>query len=258
MSQVVYASDARRDAVVCETARKKTPVVLTRRGPKGWTVAKARMIEADPRLRWLVMERPADAKTSGWSGPAAGELVGVSFRRGHKKCLFSTVVVEPNELTAVGAGADVFAVRWPQQLQELQRRAYQRACPPPERRIRVAFGPPAESCEDSAHQDGLLQDLSAGGIRVRCGEEPLLAVNQSVRLTFALRSRKEQFAVDGTFRHCEALAQGGYAVGFQFVGLETSIAGQELLNRIARVVADFQRAAIGHKSGHLRRRRRSR
>ena len=72
---------------------------------------------------------------------------------------------------------------------------------------------------------------------------------------FALGPQRGELTVDGTFRHRELAPDGAWSLGFQFVGLETSPEGQELLVRIARIVTDFQRAAARRRQPRLRSRR---
>ena len=193
-----------------------------------------------------------------WPTPVAGELFGVAFRRGHKKCLFNAVVVDVGEHSAGDATQSGFAVRWPGDVQELQRRVYQRACPPAGRRLEVRVVPGGTPTDEQQAFNGAMEDLSAGGMRIRCPNDPDLETRQAAKIAFALGPRRSELTVDGTFRHSEATADGEWSLGFQFVGLETSPEGQELLVRIARIVTDFQRAAARQRQPRLRSRRHNR
>ena len=54
----------------------------------------------------------------------AGEHVGVAFRRGHKKCVFTSVVLERQEYDRNSdAPVPALTLSWPESMQELQRRA---------------------------------------------------------------------------------------------------------------------------------------
>jgi hypothetical protein len=100
-----------------------------------------------------------------------------------------------------------------------------------------------------------MEDLSAGGIRIRCPNDLDLEAGQAAKIAFALGPQRGELTVDGTFRHRELAPDGEWSLGFQFVGLETSPEGQELLVRIARIVTDFQRAAARRRQPRLRSRR---
>ncbi|HUU82045.1 MAG TPA: PilZ domain-containing protein [Phycisphaerae bacterium] len=256
MSQVLYVSPERRDQIIAEAASRQTPVVLTRHNDTGWTVSKTRFAGCDQPQRHLFIESPDDDDSA---AAEMGELLGVAFRRGHKKCLFNSVVAAPRPAGNAGAqGAAPIMLRWPDGLQELQRRVYQRACPPPDRRVKVVFSCGSPGSESAREYVGVMEDLSAGGIRVRSNASADLPPGGPVCVSFALRSSGPQFVLDATFRHREPVSDGAGSFGFQFVGLETSREGQETLARLARTVTDFQRAALRRRPAHLRQHQRGR
>jgi len=254
MNYVKYICATLRDEILQQMAVKQTPVVLTRQGANGWVVAKSRFAGADVEQGWLSLEAPlAENEADEWAIPLAGELLGVSFRRGHKKYVFNALVCAPEVLQLPDkCRRQMIFVRWPENVQELQRRVYQRACPPPGRKIKVTIQTTEADSRMRTTISGILEDLSAGGMRVLC-EHPV-ELERNVKLSFALRSRGDSFSLDGTFRHCQATDRGDYSVGFQFVGMETSPQGHELLHHIARVVTDFQRAAMRRRPRNLHRR----
>jgi len=238
MSQVLLVNRMRKDEIIIDAARRGTQVILTRHDDLGWQVCKSRFVGCDEDRQRLYIARPPGGRAAAWADPLTGELVGVTFRRGHKKCLFNASVTGFEE-----QGGARLEVGWPEQLQELQRRAFQRAAPPPGRQIKVHFQRKDGVGEDEVRV-GVLEDLSAGGIRVRSAAGGDLRADDTVRLTFALRRHGPQLTLDGIFRHRESRREGPCSLGFQFVGLETSAEGQDTLAAIARVVADFQRAGL--------------
>lgn len=165
MSQMLYVNSDRRDQIIAEAAQRQTPLVLTRREDAGWKVTKARFAGCDQPQQRLFIEQPA-----GDDEPVAaetGELLGVAFRRGHKKCLFNAVVATCGETSDDRCGcAAPIVLCWPDGLQELQRRVYQRACPPPGRRIKVGFCRAGRDAHSGQEHLGVMEDLSAGGTRV--------------------------------------------------------------------------------------------
>ena len=251
MSQVLYVDRRRRDDIIADAARRRTPVVLTRQEGGGWKTYKARLLGCSEQARQVYVEQPVGGSGEPGLAPLSGELLGVAFRRGHKKCLFNDVVRRCPEDQSGGSPWE-FAVDWPQDMQELQRRVYERVCPPPERSIRVRFrvGGPGSGPERGIV--GVMEDLSAGGVRVRCAEGDGLRVGDNGKITFSLRSREPEFRLDGVFRHCQSMPDGTCSLGFQFLGLETSRDGHETLARLARTVTDFQRAAVRRRRPPLR------
>jgi hypothetical protein len=247
-------SQTRRDEIIADAARRRTPVVLTRHDDGGgWKTYKSRFLGCSERARHLYIEQPGGWGEGPGPTPERGELLGVAFRRGHKKCLFNAMVRScPGDGPGGAPHSQGFAIGWPDELQELQRRVYQRACPPPDRSIKARFwaDPPATGPERA--RVGILQDLSAGGMRVRCADDAGLEMGDNVKIAFALRSREPRFVLDALYRHCEPNSDGTCSLGFQFLGLETSREGHETLARLARTVTTFQRAAIRRRYGHLR------
>lgn len=251
MSQLLYVSPDRRDQIIAEAARRQTTVVLTRHQDAAWRVTKTRFAGCDQPQRRLFIEQPADDQEQ--AAAQTGELLGVAFRRGHKKCLFNTVVALAKEVSdGPAGGVAAIVLRWPDDLQELQRRVYQRACPPPDRRIEVGFRRAPPGAHRVQEYVGVMEDLSAGGIRVRARGATDLKVGDPVRIIFALRSRGPEFVLDATFRHLESKPDGVCSLGFALVGLETSQEGQAMLVRLARTVTDFQRAALRRRPTRLR------
>lgn len=253
MSNVLYVSDTRKDEIIAQAADKQTPVVLSRKKNGQWQVTKATLRDADEYRQLLYIESTSD-EPDGFN-PVKNELLGVAFRRGHKKCLFNTVVVATADNPDAcdlphGTG---LALRWPEKVQELQRRVYQRAQPPDGRRIPVRFWPGQNRPQTGQERIGIMEDLSAGGVRVQAPDSTGLSEGDTVQIAFALRPRDKELVFDATFRHVQAETQGDQSLGFQFVGLETSARGQELLITLARTVSMFQRSHSRRKPAHLRR-----
>ena len=256
MSQVLYVNDTRRDEIIADVGRRRTPVVVTRHADSGWDTFKSRFLGCSAQNRRVYLEQPTGGGQESNQPLASGELLGVAFRRGHKKCLFNTVVRSGTGRPAeASSGAGEFAVGWPENLQELQRRVYQRACPPPGRSIKVRFWSTRHASNQDRPCSGVIEDLSAGGLRVRCADDNGLQMGDNLKIAFSLRSRGPQFLLDGTLRHCESKPDGTVSLGFRFLALETSRDGQEMLLGLARTVTDFQRAALRRRPVRLRSRR---
>lgn len=128
MSDLLTAEDVRRDQILREAVDNAVKVVLTCRGADGWQTLKTAFavgVREDQCLRLTPVEGPP---------LEAAQRVGVAFRRGHRKYVFSTVVE--------GTDPDgTLALRRPAVIQQMQRRVYQRACPPPVVRSPSRSGP---------------------------------------------------------------------------------------------------------------------
>lgn len=245
MSDLLTAEDVRRDQILREAVDNATKVVLTCRGSDGWQTIKTAFaigVREDRCLRLTHVEGPP---------LESGQRVGVAFRRGHRKYVFSAAVE--------GTDPDgTLVLRRPAIIQQMQRRVYQRACPPPGRPISVTIW--AGHVEDDAEHaptgspllQGEVEDLSVGGIRVRASSCPVLPEGTAVACSLCLTSRGTPALVNALYRHGERKNEC-FSIGFQFIGLETRADGTEVLSLLARTVTNFQRAAARRRPHGSRR-----
>ncbi len=185
----------------------------------------------------------AERNTQGKSVlPNPGQDIGVTFRAGHKKCMFGSIVSSLGDATKNA----LITLPWPQRLQQLQRRAYQRVVLPKHTAISVRLV--QGQSNHSLHADvqsvrhAQLEDLSVGGMRVRIQDTASLKQDDVYRCVFTPRPGKPSFMIDTLIRHTEAPTTEHARIGLQFIGLEVSAEGRRTLDRLARVVSYFQRA----------------
>ncbi len=269
---VLFVSNHRRDEILCEAIAQRTQVVLTLRVGEFWRTMKSRLLDGDAGRR-VVIEQPTVESRGGPLELTGGEELGVTFRRGNKKCMFVAVVQQVVARWGAAAGPlsgasgspaeqgiAAVVVRWPEQLHEMQRRVYVRVPSPADQPVTVRFWsggaanrPPGslpESMRESAGTSGAmaayagageLSDLSAGGIALTVPVAPNLELGDPIGCSFTPRTGEEPFVLDAVLRHIGRDAEDRPTLGLQFVGLETSPIGQATLARLARVVTAFQR-----------------
>jgi c-di-GMP-binding flagellar brake protein YcgR len=231
------------EQVLSESARLKRRAVLTHQDASGWRLIKA--VFTDSPAGRIALRLPPCTESSDVARLRAGTSLGVTFRLGHKKCLFATVI-ESTEPSDEGV---ILCVRQPEQLQQLQRRAYERVAPPPGSVIAVRFWrddsgsdgtSPAEASRNVRH--GQLEDISAGGMRIKAAEPQNMELEKTYRCVFSTGPGKPAFVLEALLRHREAIDHGRASLGFQFVGLETTTEGRKVLDRLARLVNHFHRS----------------
>jgi len=230
-----------------DSIRQQRQLVLTQSAPDGWRTFKAVFHLGTPESGDLAV-RVLDECEGAQGSLTTGATLGGTFRLGHKKCMFST------SLRGIRGAGDhsIATMGWPQHLQQLQRRAYERAAPPAGSIVVVRFwrevstdSPPAGDSRAVRH--GQLEDLSCGGIRIKVADAHDVALGCTHRCVFAPRPGKPSMVLEGILRHREAAEHGRASLGFQFVGLETTPEGLRALDRLARVVGHFQRSH-GHRT----------
>ncbi len=230
----------RHGEILVESIREGRHAVLTLGGAHAWRTYKGEFISGSPEssvlaIRLLNADVDAEAIRAQSDQP-----LGCTFRLNHKKCMFGTTIASVDSRT----GRTVVTLRWPDHLQQLQRRAYERSIPTPGTIVAVRFwreDGSSTSSEPRTVRHGQLDDISAGGMRIKVAHADEIELEASYRCAFTPRPGKPSFLLEAICRHREAVDQGRASLGFQFVGMEATAEGRRMLNRLARLVIHFQR-----------------
>lgn len=176
-----------------------------------------------------------------------GEQMGVSFRRGHKKCLFvSSAVLRQSEDDGSGERLDALVLRVPEEMRELQRRAYQRVIVPPDWLIAVKIwsgGLPLDGEPAVPICAGRISNISVGGVLVdiRADQNPRLGVGDIVGLEITPHPGRRPLLVEAQYRHCAAIGGDRIGLGLQLLGLEHNVPGRASIVEMASLVKQVQR-----------------
>jgi len=270
MVDIAIAPDQRRK-ILLDAIEKRLHVTVSRQLDNGWQTFPGFLEKGkgESDLLWIKL-LSAGSVRSFWP-PQQGETVGISFRRGNKKCLCSAQI---NQID--GPDCDSLGISWPGSLQILQRRIFQRVTILPEFAadgIQVRYWPyagtPQPSISSNAipadrlyHQrtvsdqemlmldekpakvfTGQLQDISVGGARVCTTDYASVQIGATYQLQLLLHSSPQSLQLDAILRHKEAPNQGCSSLGFQFVGLETGPDSPALMLQLARLVVALRRQA---------------
>jgi len=268
LMQEMCVEETRRDDILCRAADRRLPVMLTRFDYTGWSCLSSRFAGYVRYDELIYFARP-EPDTSDDARPLrVGERVGVSFRRGRTKCLFTSIVTacdcdEPSIELRNG-----LALRWPDELQVMQRRLYERVAPPNGACVSVAVwpgagrgdetsGPGARQHRPPVHEtvDGLLENLSAGGMGLYVNRDMVWQTGDTLRCGFTPRTGSDPLHLDVRLRHIAPHSDGGYSLGFQFLGLESSTTGRCRLAQLASVVSQYRRARVAARVQRLPARR---
>lgn len=243
--------DEQANRIIEDSIRRRSRAVLTSKCSSGWRTFKAKFVEGtrtSGKLRFLVRFPPAEPAPI---LPTPGGTVGVTFRVGHKKCMYSTTL---GSLEQRDDGT-LFTVGWPEYLEQLQRRAYERVPPPRGSVVAVRFwreyaGAAGDGSRTVRH--GQLEDVSAGGMRIQVSDMSDIEMHALYKCVFAPRSGAPSLVLEATLRHQEAADKGRASLGFQFIGLETTADGRRTLDQLARFVKQYQHADRHHsRRGHV-------
>ena len=221
-------------------------LTVTLGGTHGWQTFKSMFLsrcEASQTFR-------ATLKASPNSPPRPclrpGDAVGVTYRDGKRKFVFSAPFVS---LAWNATGGEV-VLGWPVTIHHLRRRAFERVTPPRGRSVTVRLRPYdgyASSNIVPDVSDGRLLDISVGGLRLAVADSRHFEPGRTYRCSFTPRPGRSAIAFDADVLHCGTDDEGQTVVGLRIVGLETQPDSSHALDRLARVVAYFQRAASRRK-----------
>lgn len=245
--------DSQAQQVVTHAIDRSLPVTLTHRTVDGWHLRKTRSHFASgapaSNTIGVDMDLPADVPPS--SLPGVGDPVGLTFRLNRYKCVFNSVV---RAVERRGSRLSV-TIRWPEELQQIQRRAFERAPVPVGTVIPVRFWQDDPGCKTSGCERdirlGQLEDLSAGGLRIKVAQSVEVRIGSTYKCVFSVRAGAPALIVDARLRHREVAEQDRSLLGMQLIGLETTLEGRRLIDHLAEVVAQFQR--LSRRAGGFRR-----
>ncbi len=250
MSATQTIARERHDQILKDAVVSERQLVLTHNSADGWRTYKAVFVPGQASAKGILVKVTGAEGNTEEKFPAPGDVLGATFRNGHKKCMFSTI------LESVQGKTDdsLWTIRRPEQLQQLQRRAYERAAPPQGQVIAVRYWrevPGDNSAVDKRNvHHGQLEDISAGGMRLKVADSHDVQLDRTYRCVLTPRPGKPPLLLDAVLRHREAAEHGRASLGFQFVGMETTQDGLRLLDRLVRCVNHFQRSSTPESHAH--------
>ncbi|MGB0714614.1 MAG: flagellar brake protein [Phycisphaerae bacterium] len=234
-----------RSQLLTDSIAKRSRVMVTLAQDDGWTIVKGQFRPGNRQS--VLMFEPGPREEVRELG--VGQEIAVTFRHGRKKCMFTSHFIKME--------GGCWQLSWPDDVRQLQRRAYERVSPPEGVVIAVRFWQPDHNDECSARANahhGQLENISAGGVRVRTADHSNVNMEETYRCVFTPPHSKVPLIVDGRLRHRESVVDGRASLGFQFVGLEASDEGRKTLERLAKLVGRFHRGQNPHRRRHDNRR----
>jgi len=240
MSQCFRLSPHEPAELLAEAVSRRSPASVSCKLADGWASFKSCFLSIEEDSRNIIIEYPApkDLPPPEFTG---GESIGISFRRGHRKCVFSTGLLGQCRFP-VSTSADIPALKllWPEQMYELQRRLFYRAPVPAQETVPVDI---RKIGSEAQLYRGHMVDLSFGGLSLMFerGQHPRWEADEMVDCAFSL-DKEGSFSLDTRLRYCEQTSPQHMRLGLQFAGLENSTDGRELLDRLLGLCARFQQA----------------
>ena len=242
-----------------EAVAREVPVSLSSRIDGQWLTLHTQVLRCDSQgLVLACPPSPPDPAASptgaGEASPALAEAAEVclSFKIKHYKHVANTTIEAHCRIeSSDGQSVACLRVCPPQRMQRIQRRAYQRVDVPRSRSILATFwhgessageAPPARP---ALSWEGWVENISAGGFQTRLAGHgaPPMEEGEIVAVQIQLGQEFRPVTADARFRHQVGDQRGVVHQGFQFVGLNETDQGREIIRRIGQIVCEFQRHA---------------
>ncbi len=234
--------------------------VVTLQSDGGWQSFKSRFLERDPNRRFFVLDYEAQ---NGVEPPPLelGQYVGISFRHSSRKIMFATIV-EARGRFRKSDERQTTAIRysWPQGMTEMQRRSYYRTPVPAEMSVAAHLWPGGVMKRAAAQGEtmqvltGRLADLSCGGALVCVSADISLpwAENETLGVELDLDDGRPPAQLDAHYRGLRHDDQGRPCAAIQFVGMEMTVDGRLVLERLSRFVQRLHRSSPTGRSRNCR------
>ncbi len=235
-----------------EAVRSNALAVMTLHLDGQWKMFKSRFLERDGNRKFVVLDFQ---ETHGAEPPEliSGQYVGLSFRYKSRKVMFATVVEAKGRYLVDGkTSVPAIRYRWPESMTELQRRAYYRTPVPSDVRLLANIWPGGVAARENSQGSALsvvtgeALDMSCGGTLIRLNqlEAPSWADNDTMGLELHLPDGRPPLLLDAYYRGTRHDESNHLCAAMQFVGLELSLDGRGLLQRLASCVQKFHRATF--------------
>lgn len=166
--------------------------------------------------------------------------VGICLQKEFEKYIFESCICAAKAVDQTSE----FVLELPEKIEKMQRRAYERQPIPAELNVRATFWHRGymHSSKQAPHEDywqGKLENLSVGGAKIRVGPEQsdAFSTGQLVGVQFTPMCYQKPLLLEGHVRHLDPLAgDGSLTVGVEFLGLEASADGHNMLHRLLDVI----------------------
>lgn len=174
--------------------------------------------------------------------------VGMSFQVDDIKYIFESMIYGVESKVTQGQKGRIL-LELPGKIQRIQRRAYQRQTVPKELNVKVLFWhrgylDTVHTVPNDHYWQGDLVDLSAGGIRVIVGmdKKECFTIGQVLGIQFTPMFYQKPILAEGHIRYItEDEKDQTLYLGVEFLGLEASVEGRHLLQRLLDTVEEYQK-----------------
>jgi c-di-GMP-binding flagellar brake protein YcgR len=270
MNEVMTPHGVDREKILQTAIDMKVPAIMSYLSKDKWHVAKILLTSLDGDS--LAVEstisrrqRPINIRVD--------QPVGISFKHGHGKFVFDTTVkaLEPSaDPEAQRQRGGIIVLALPDKIEVIQRRNYFRVNVPESLKVKVLLWPRSgnRSQTDPKHDvivethnccQGRLMDISAGGTQVivpnqNDAGQASFKKGQFISMRFTPLPYETPLILNAQIRNIlPTVDEQNSSLGLQFVGLEASPEGREVLSRLIGIVERYyqiNQSGVKHQDKH--------
>ncbi len=210
-----------------------------------WQTVRVRILKCAEQT--VIVEAFPDGQTIS-QNIRINQPVGLSFRMDFSKCVFESTVVGLDTSVLEGQIGKVL-LELPRRVEKISRRAYQRQPVPKDVSVKVLFWhrgflEKVGTVPTDCYWQGHLRDLSAGGLRIVVGLEKkdCFSIGQVFGIQFTPMFYQKPILAEGQLRHLQEDKENHtLCLGVEFLGLEISVEGRAMLQRLLETVEEYRR-----------------
>lgn len=246
MSHAAIVNEQSLRSILTWAAQRQSPLTASILAEGRWCNLRSHIVRYDLATNVLQIVYPIATDTMAPPEITVGEELGISLRRGHKKCVFvCQVLMRRMDKSEEGQPLDTLVVRAPRSMREMQRRVYQRVIIPEERFIAARLwqgGLPVQGAPCWPICSGRVSNISLGGLLmdIRCDQNPRLGVGDTVGVEITQVPGQEPLTAEAQYRHCLMTGSGRIGIGLQFLGLEHDRPGRTTISQLADFVRSLR------------------
>lgn len=176
--------------------------------------------------------------------------VGLCISLNYYKYLFESKI----EASPTNGNPSVITIDLPEKIEKMTRRAFERHPIPSELNVRAMFWHRGhlnqpDNIPEEKYWQGKMENLSVGGTMIRVGAEQRdsFSIGQLVGVQFTPMSYQKPLLLEGHVRHLHLPSESdNLSVGVEFLGLESSPEGREVLHRLLEVIDEYEKLNRKH------------
>jgi len=170
--------------------------------------------------------------------------IGICIHLGHFKYLFDSTV----QATESQGPLWRILLNPPDKVEQIERRAYHRQPVPTNTKVKVLFWhrgylDESDNTPGEVYWQGTLLNLSAGGARfeIELEHKEHFKIGQILGIQFTPMSYQKPLLLESHVKYAEEQSDNRYfRIGVEFLGLEASPEGRQILDRILEVISEYE------------------